>query len=885
MMNSMNRPDPHKPLRQNIRMLGNILGDVITALEGEAVLELVARIRDVSQQFRGGDKSARDSLIDLIGKLDDRHLMLMAKAFGHFLNLANIAEQHHRVRRRREYRRHNDQRPQKGSLEELFPRLLASGVDKQRIIERLLETKIDFVLTAHPTEIQRRTMIQKYSQIEQLLGELDREDLTVEERRWSEDELHQVLLSAWRTDELRFAKPTPVEEAHWGFAVVEQTLWDVVPVYLRHLDMVLQETVGRSLPIDFSPIRFSSWMGGDRDGNPNVTAEVTREVLLLGQWECAELLKRDLIKLRSALSMASCSSELREKVGNAREPYRVLLREFIDNLSDDMRQIEAVLENKQRSYKPCYSSLAELKAPLLLCYRSLSETGMKQIADGLLADILRKLACFGRSLLKLDIRQDARRHTRLLTSLTDALGLPPYDRMSEDERREFLVEQLTGCTLEIPASFAADDEDSEVLSTLRLIAEQDMTLLGAYVISMAKTPSDVLAVYLLQKLAGVRSLMRVVPLFETLADLSSAGDSIDALLRIDWLRERTTEMEVMIGYSDSAKDAGFLAASWAQFKAQEALTEVCSRHGVKLVLFHGRGGSISRGGASAHQALLSQPPGAVHGGFRVTEQGEVIRFKFGLPGVALRTLEVYMSAMLEADLLCPESPLEEWRAMMDQMAEKSASLYRSVVQQDERFLDYFMQTTPIRELEEIAIGSRPARRSGGAVVGSLRAIPWVFAWTQVRLMLPAWLGTQAIFESGETVKARLREMLNNWVFFRNIIGMQEMVLAKSLPDITEHYERVLTDPALHQFGQQLRDELAKVSAGWLELTGEPTLLTDSPVIQRSIDVRNPYTDVLNLLQVEALKRYRAHREASPSEVRTALLLTIVGVAAGMRNTG
>jgi phosphoenolpyruvate carboxylase len=303
------------------------------------------------------------------------------------------------------------------------------------------------------------------------------------------------------------------------------------------------------------------------------------------------------------------------------------------------------------------------------------------------------------------------------------------------------------------------------------------------------------------------------------------------------------------------------------------------------VLFHGRGGSISRGGASAHQALLSQPPGAVHCGFRVTEQGEVIRYKFGLPGVAMRTLEVYMSAMLEADLLPPDSPKEIWRSLMDSIAEKSAALYRSVVRGDERFLEYFTQTTPIRELEEISIGSRPARRSGGAVIGSLRAIPWVFAWTQVRLMLPAWLGTQAIFDGGEVSIRELRGMMDNWTYFRNVIGMQEMVLAKSLPDITEHYERELTDPKLHEFGSRLREALAKVTDGWLNLTDQPTLLSDSPVIQRSIGVRNPYTDVLNMLQVEALKRYRSNRESRGSEVRTALLLTIVGIAAGMRNTG
>ena len=674
----MSTTDPHKPLRQNIRMLGDMLGDAIVALEGQSVLDMVAEIREMSQLARSGDASARKRLVDLIGQLDDRNLMLMAKAFGQFLNLANIAEQHHRVRRRRDYRRHDNPRPQNGSLEELLPRLLDMGIDKEQIVDRLMHSRIDFVLTAHPTESQRRTMIQKYDRVAALLGTLDREDLTVEERRWSEERIYQILLSAWRTDELRLTKPTPVEEARWAFAVVEQTLWDAVPVFLRHLDMVLKETVGKTLPIDFSPIRFSSWMGGDRDGNPNVTAEVTREVLLLGQWEAAELLRKEVTQLRSELSMSTCSQELRERVGDVPEPYRVILREVLNNLSGDQEHIEQVLDGDREAYIPSYPTLSDLKRPLLLCYRSLVATHMKPIADGRLTDILRRLACFGRSLLKLDIRQDAGRHTRFLTGLTEALGMAGYDSMTEEERRAFLLDRLESENFTLPESFVPDDDDREVLATLRLIAEQDISLFGAYVISMAKAPSDVLAVYYLQRLAGVSELMRVVPLFETLDDLQGAGETIDELLGIDWFRGLAMPMEVMIGYSDSTKDAGFLAASWAQYKALEELTAVCAKHEIPLVLFHGRGGSISRGGASAHQALLSQPPGAVHGGLRVTEQGEVIRYKFGLPYFALRSLEVYLSAMLEADLRPAERPKAEWRALMELMAEESAAQYRSV---------------------------------------------------------------------------------------------------------------------------------------------------------------------------------------------------------------
>lgn len=877
--------DPHKPLRQNIRMLGDILGTVISSLEGQPILEKVADIRELSQNARDGNEEARRDLVAVVQGLDNKSLRLVAKAFNQFLNLANIAEQHHRVRRRRSYQRMAEPHPQKGSLDECLPRMIAKGIDKDRILRHLLGTEIDFVLTAHPTETQRRTMIQKYNAIAGLLGQLDREDLTVSERCGSEESLQRILLAAWQTDELRLTRPTPTEEARWGFAVVEQTLWDAVPLFLRNVDRILKEQIGETLPVDFSPIRFSSWMGGDRDGNPHVTAEVTREVLLLGQWEAAELLIRDLELVRSELSMTSCSPELRKLTGKSREPYRAMLRTVLDNLRNDQRHIEGVLDGRRKLFHASYPTLEALKEPLMTCYRSLLATGMEPVADGRLKDALRKLACFGQSLLRLDLRQDAGRHAKFLNGLTRCLGLKPYEKMTEVDRQGFLLEKLRSRKGSLPKSFPSEPEDIELMATCRLIASQNSSLLGAYVISMAKAPSDVLAVYLLQKLAGVKRTMRVVPLFETLEDLQSCGRTIDQLLRIDWYRRQVTFQEVMIGYSDSSKDAGFLAASWAQYRAQEELTSVCSGHDLPLTLFHGRGGTISRGGAPAHQALLSLPPGAMRGKVRVTEQGEVIRFKFGLPGVALRSLEVYMSATLEAGLRPPEEPKESWRSAMQTLAANSTAAYRRVVREEKHFIDYFTQTTPIRELEEIAIGSRPARRKKGLGVEHLRAIPWVFGWTQVRLMLPAWLGTQVIFEDNSVERSQLREMLEKWVYFKNIVDMQEMVLAKTLPDITEHYEHNLTDEKLHPFGRELRDNLREVVEGWLNLTGQKELLSDSPVIRRSIAVRNPYTDALNYLQAESLKRYRTASKTVDAELRQALLLTIVGIAAGMRNTG
>jgi len=881
----MNQTDPHQPLRRDMRMLGDLLGDVISSREGESVLAKVAEIRELSQKSRAGDDFSQGKLIKAVAALDNNSLKLMAKAFNQFLNLANIAEQHHRIRRRKSYQRRSESGPQRGSIEELLPRLQAQGIDTDNVVDQLLKLKIDFVLTSHPTETQRRTFIQKYNQIADGLEFLDHTDLTESEEQLARENIFAILLSAWESDELRLKRPTPVDEARWGYAVVEQILWKAVPEFLRNLDRTLKSFTGQTLPADFSPLRFSSWMGGDRDGNPFVTSEVTREVLLLGKWELAELLVRDLVELQSELSMTVCSDELRERAGEAREPYRAILKEIIAALRGDQEQIEALLEGSRQTFESAYPGEEALKEPLLLCYRSLVETQLAAIADGRLRDILRKLSTFGRSLLRLDIRQDASRHTQFLDNLSDELKIESYTSLQESERIKFLLDSLDRDDFELPPDFPKDADDIELFDTFRLIASLDKSSLGSYIISMAASPSDVLAVHLFQKIAGVSDPLRVVPLFETLDDLNQAPEAIEQLLNIDWYRKRIDEQEVMIGYSDSAKDAGYLAASWAQYRAQEKLIAVCQAVGVPLILFHGRGGSISRGGAPAHKAMLSLPPGAIGNGLRVTEQGEAIRYKFGLPGIARRTLEVYLSAALEGKLLPPESPRDNWRRNMRLLSEKSAQVYRESVKANEDFGAYFEQTTPIRELQAVAIGSRPAKRNKGSDMASLRAIPWVFAWTQVRLMLPAWLGTQAIFDSRTLEPDQVREMFEKWGYFKIMAEMQEMVLAKSHPEISELYEQNLTDKRLHIVGERFREQIRTVISGWLELIGKEDLLDDSPVIQRSIAVRNPYTDVLNLLQVEALKRTRSAADETDEALHQALLLTIVGVAAGMRNTG
>ena len=524
----------------------------------------------------------------------------------------------------------------------------------------------------------------------------------------------------------------------------------------------------------------------------------------------------------------------------------------------------------------------ELLEPLLRCHRSLHATGNGIIADGHLLDVIRRVHAFGLTLVRLDVRQDSARHTALLDAITRALGLGSYAEWSEPQRQEFLLRELVSPRPLLPRDIELDDEGREDLATFQAIAAIPRQSLGTYVITMARSASDVLAVALLQREAGVRELLRVVPLFETLSDLRAAGRTMATLLSLDAYRDAIGgRQEVMIGYSDSSKDAGRFAAAWELFQAQEQIVDACGQAGVALTLFHGRGGSVGRGGGPTYLAIRSQPPGSVQGRLRVTVQGEMIQAEFGLPGIALRTLEVYTTATLDATLAPSPAPREEWRRAMQLMAEASVRGYRQVVYETPQFVDYFRAATPEVELGDINIGSRPARR-GGAKKGveSLRAIPWQFAWTQNRLLLPAWLGVDDALGAGD--EALLAEMMKEWPFFRSTIELIEMVLAKAEARIAAYYDRLLVPDELREVGATLRARLAATIELVKRVTGHERLLENNRALRRSIDVRNPYVDPINVVQAEILRRLR---QSPDDALREAFIVTVNGIAAGMRNTG
>jgi len=882
----MSSQDSDAALRDDIRLLGEMLGETLKEQEGTALFDTVERIRALAKQARAGEAEAAEALEQELGSLDPAQIMPVARAFSQFLNLANIAEQHHRVRRSREWARTPEVDPLKGSLEEAFPRLLAGETDPEALHEAACNLDIELVLTAHPTETQRRTLLQKYNRIARLLDSRDRLDLTPDETEEVTSGLRREIIGAWQSDEIRRRRPTPVDEARWGLAVMEQVLWDAIPRYLRNLDRSLQAHTGRPLPLDAAPIRFGSWMGGDRDGNPNVTARVTREVCLMNRWMAAQLYEKEIQTLINTLSMTRCDQALRELVGDAWEPYRVLLKRLRARLRLTQRWAEARLGGKNPPEGEVLLDKDELLQPLLTCYYSLRHCGASRVADGELLDTIRRVSCFGLTLTRLDIRQHADRHADALSEITSALGLGRYDQWDEEARQRWLLSELASRRPLIPDDLSPGDDAGEVLDTFHTLAELGSDGLGAYIVSMAEHPSDILAVELLQKACGVRQPLRTVPLFETRDTLQSAAETMQALFEQPWYRGRIDDhQEVMIGYSDSGKDAGHLTAAWTLYQAQEALVALAEDKGINLTLFHGRGGSIGRGGGPTHAAILSLPPGSVKGTLRVTEQGEVIQSKFGLRGIALRNLEIYTTAVLGATLQPPAEPEPEWRALMDRLSDTACGAYRGLVKETPEFIEYFQAATPVREIGQLAIGSRPAKRNQkDLTVDNLRAIPWIFAWTQTRLMLPAWLGVgDALSEALEDdLGDTLREMFQRWPFFEAFVDMVEMVLAKGDPSVAGLYDRRLVPEHLHPMGEQLRGRYRKTLDAVLSVSGHERPLTDFPVVRRAVDVRNPYVDPLNLLQAELLHRSRL---CDDEQLRQVLMVAINGIAAGMRNTG
>ncbi|MDU1891482.1 MAG: phosphoenolpyruvate carboxylase [Dysgonomonas sp.] len=875
---------PQSLMHNNIKLLGDLLGKTIGEAKGQDMVDLIETIRRLSKASHNGDLEAHKSLVKTLENLKDEEFLPVARSFNQFLNLTNTAEQYNSVSP------HAQGAENPVDFPAIYAKLKDANLSDKEIVDAIQNISIDLVLTAHPTEINRRSLINNLNQVDHCLAMLDHDDLADHHKVQIMKRLKQLIAQYWYTDEIRQNRPTPNEEAKWGYEVVENSLWAAVPTYIRELDEQLKNTIGYSFPVDARPIHFSSWMGGDRDGNPNVTAKVTKDVLLDSRKRAAKLFLSDIEVLVKELSMAACTTEFRDYIGNydVQEPYRELAKKLRSQLKATGIYLDMLIDGKHPDItEDVILHNEQLWNPLYECYKSLVACNMEIIANDKLLDTLRRIRCFGMTLTQLDIRQESTVHTEALGEITRYLGLGDYETWSEEDKQAFLIKELNSKRPLVPNNWQPSPQTKELLDTCKVIAETPAGVIPTYVISMTRTPSDILAVYLLLKEAECPYTLPVTPLFETLNDLNNANDIMKQLFNISWYKGVIGNKQmIMIGYSDSAKDAGSLAAGWAQYRAQEALIKTCQDNAIALTLFHGRGGTVGRGGGPAKVALFSQPPGSLKDGLRVTEQGEMIRFKLGLPDLAIKTLSLYTDAILEANLLPPPAPKQEWRDLMDELAEISRNSYQGLVHQDPDFIPYFYQATPEAELARLPLGSRPAKRRPNGGVESLRAIPWIFGWTQNRLMLPAWLGAgealQHAIDNGQIDV--LKSMYKDWPFFGTRISMLEMVFAKADSRMSEYYDERLIEENLQKIGTKLRIQLESDIKTILRISQDEYLMEGLPDIAENIAMRNIYTNPLNLLQVELLHRTRKD-ESHSSELELALMITISGIAAGMRNTG
>ncbi|KAL1537939.1 Phosphoenolpyruvate carboxylase 1 [Salvia divinorum] len=922
--------------------------DILQDLHGEDLKETVQECYELSAEYENKrDPKKLEELGNVLTSLDPGDSIVVAKAFSHMLSLANLAEEVQIAYRRRNKKKKGDYTDENSAttesdIEETLRRLVVDlKKSPHEVFDALKNQTVDLVFTAHPTQSVRRSLLQKHGRIRNCLAQLYAKDITPDDKQELDEALQREIQAAFRTDEIRRTPPTPQDEMRAGMSYFHETIWKGVPKFLRRVDTALKNIgIDERVPYNAPLIQFSSWMGGDRDGNPRVTPEVTRDVCLLARMMAANMYYSQIEDLMFELSMWRCNDELRARADELltsskrdakhyiefwktippSEPYRVLLGDVRDKIYQTRERSRHLLAQGTSDIpeEATYTNVDQFLEPLELCYRSLCASGDRAIADGTLLDFLRQVSTFGLSLVKLDIRQESDRHTDVLDAITQHLEIGSYRDWSEERRQEWLLSELSSKRPLFGPDLPKTEEISDVLDTLNVLAELPSDCFGAYIISMATAASDVLAVELLQRECQVKHPLRVVPLFEKLDDLEAAPAAVARLFSIDWYKNRINgKQEVMIGYSDSGKDAGRLSAAWQLYKAQEQLVEVAKEHGVKLTMFHGRGGTVGRGGGPTHLAILSQPPDTINGSLRVTVQGEVIEQSFGEEHLCFRTLQRFTAATLEHGMRPPISPKPEWRTLLDEIAVIATEKYRSIVFQEPRFVEYFRLATPELEYGRMNIGSRPSKRKPSGGIESLRAIPWIFAWTQTRFHLPVWLGFGAGFKHAIEKDIRslkmLQDMYNKWPFFRVQIDLVEMVFAKGDPGIAALYDKLLVSEDLWSFGEQLRSNYTQTQTLLLQIAGHKDLLEGDLHLKQRLRLRDSYITTLNVTQAYTLKRIRdphyhvklrphiskEYMESKPADelvklnptsdyapgLEDTLILTMKGIAAGLQNTG
>jgi phosphoenolpyruvate carboxylase len=915
--------DKEKPLRSDVRFLGNLLGGVLIEQEGGRIFDIVEKMRALTKEMRRDYiRDHKEDLVSTILSLDHRELYNVTRAFTTYFKLVNIAEQNHRIRRRREYRYVSDITDSKeGSLESLFSQLAKQRVDFDTFNELLQRMSIELVLTAHPTEVNRHIVLEKYRHISNLLKELENPVLSTPERSFFENELTAEITALWQTEEVPPYQLSPIDEARNVHYYFRETIFDAIAEMYEELgDRINEHYKVKNVNVP-SFIRFGSWVGGDRDGNPFVTHEVTYEVMRMQKTlalekylEAVEQIKR---QLSSSAKIVPVDPDLIESIKresdlipeeldikNPVEFYRVKL-EYIHK-----KLINTVLknENKVTADRLCYSTKEELLDDLHLIDRSLRDNKGERLANSRLKKLIRQVDVFGFHLAKLDIRQHSSLHTNAISEITERLGLIKYHDMDEDERVSWLSEELSSPRPLIPQWLKLSEQTEEVLQTLRAVGrcleEISPEAIDTYIVSMTHSASNVLEVLLLAKESGlyfndgkaIISKINVVPLFETIEDFKRSAEIMRNLYSNPVYRRhleaRENISEVMIGYSDSGKDGGLLCASWESYNAQISLKKAADEFGLRHRLFHGRGGTVSRGGGPTNQAILARPAGTVNGIIKITEQGEVIYNNYALPEIARDNLELVTSAVILTSLK-REAVKREWKDAMEEIADNARRAWRALVYEDPDFYTYFREATPISIIEQMGIGSRPAKRKKSNRIEDLRAIPWVFSWTQNRHLITGLYSVGSAFagfirKDPDRNLNILRDMYKNWSFFKSHIDNIQMTLAKADMWIALEYSFLVKPRELgRRLFDRIRSEHELTEQIILQITNQKRILDYNPFLQKSIELRNPYIDSLSYIQVGLLRRLGKgdYEPGEESDLIDNLKLSINGIAAGMKNTG
>ncbi|MGG3309200.1 phosphoenolpyruvate carboxylase [Paenibacillus lautus] len=913
-------------LRRDVRFLGNILGEVLVHQGGNELLDIVEKIRETSKSLRSvflPELFADFKRIISTLEPDIRHQVI--RAFAIYFQLVNIAEQNHRIRRKRDYERSAGESVQPGSIESAVQDLKERNITFEEVQEILESLSLELVMTAHPTEAMRRAILDIHKRIADDVMQLDNPTLTFREREQLREKLLNEVITLWQTDELRDRKPTVLDEVRNGMYYFHETLFHILPEVYQELERCLSKYYpGHHWHVP-TYLRFGSWIGGDRDGNPSVTADVTWRTLemqrKLAIREYQRILREFMKYLSFSSSIVSVSDELLQSIEkdrehvtlkkmeiwhNEKEPYRVKLVYMLAKMSH-------ILDENMTGGER-YQSPEEFIEDLNIIDRSLRFHFADYVADTYIQKLIRQAELFGFHTATLDIRQHSQEHENAMAEILRKMNVTQdYAQLSEDEKIELLNNLLNDPRPLTTPYQEYSDSTEECLEVYRTVfrAQQEFGVkcISSYLISMSEGASDILEVMVFAKEVGlfrkdndgsVIATLQAAPLFETIEDLHAAPDIMRKLFSLPIYREAVSAMnelqEIMLGYSDSNKDGGAITANWELQVALKDITTAANEYGIKVKYFHGRGGSLGRGGMPLNRSILAQPASTIAGGIKITEQGEVISSRYSLKGIAYRSLDQATSALITASLNArypeKESTEKEWEEISSRISAASQNKYQDLIFRDPDFLSFFKESTPLPEVGELNIGSRPSKRKNSDRFEDLRAIPWVFAWTQSRYLLPAWYaagtGLQSFYQGKEENMKVLQKMYTSYPFFTSLIDTLQMALAKADLIIAKEYSLMTKDDQAREriFGL-IQEEFNLTKELVLKITGQQDILDNQPVLQESIRLRNPYVDPLSYLQVQLLNELRELREQEQDDpdLLREVLLTINGIAAGLRNTG